>query len=105
MGNQHESKEDLTAEEGDQPPWKAGIEEARRIMEACLKAAQELCRDHYAEAGMSPAPIQDQNVPNVAIAMYQSVVMMEMERGRIDGLKMQMLAGGLEVPGPQLLRR
>jgi len=104
MRNKEEKQEHVTAEEEDPPPWKAGIEEAKLIMKACLKAAEEVCSDHYAEAGMARPRIEDQNVANIGIAMYQSVVMMEMERGRLAGLKMQMLAQGVEMSAAQLLK-
>jgi len=116
MGNEEEKQEDeplwkkdLTAEEEDQPLWNAGMEEGKQIMKACLKAADEVWRDHYANkvegfglpANIAKVPeIGQENIANVAIAMYNSIVMMEMERGRMDALK-----GNILIHGPDALVR
>lgn len=111
MQKEEEKEEDLIlpAEEEDQPPWKAGIDEARQIMEACIQAARELSQEYFKLGVIERKHTRGHSgesldVGDIAIAMYQSVVMMEMERGRLDALKTQMLGGGLEVPTVQFLR-
>lgn len=117
---QVEGEEPITMEE-DAPPWEAGIEEAKEIMAACLKAAQEVYKKNYPEAGMTATGKPNevfigeigvrkfsdvrQDIANMAIAMYQSIVMMELERGRIDAIRSQRLSPGLEMPVAPFFRK
>ena len=116
---QVEGEEPITVEE-DAPAWQAGVEEAKEMMSACLKAAQEVCSDFYDQAGTTATGKPDevviggigvrklsdmrQDFANIAITMYNSIVMMEMQRARADVLQMQKLIPISGVPNGYIIR-